>query len=152
MSNQMLSDSARLAQILGITPENIVPALYEVLPWSWLLDYFTNTGDIINAACISQKSVRYVVESVKLQTVLTITTAPDTGRTFARLGAFGFPLRNSMQGSPGSVTIQVTNITRSPISTLPIPTFSVRSPFEAPGKVANMVAVLWQRKSSLPSF
>jgi hypothetical protein len=34
-----------LTDVLGFTPENFIPALYQVAPWSWLLDYFTNVGD-----------------------------------------------------------------------------------------------------------
>jgi len=34
---------------LGLRAENIVPALYELMPYSWAVDYFTNIGDLIEA-------------------------------------------------------------------------------------------------------
>lgn len=149
-SSQMLSDSQRLVQILGVTPENIVPALYEVLPWSWLLDYFTNVGDLIDASCQSSKRVRYVVRTVKQQTILTVSNTPDTVATFARLEAFGYPVRRSMTGTTGTTVVETTTLSRNRVYTLPIPTFELKSPFGTPGKVANMISVLWQRKPSSP--
>jgi hypothetical protein len=34
---------------LGFTVEEFVPSLYNLVPYSWLLDYFVNAGDIIDA-------------------------------------------------------------------------------------------------------
>lgn len=38
-----------LAERLGLSPSNFLPTYYNLLPWSWLIDYFTNCGDIVSA-------------------------------------------------------------------------------------------------------
>lgn len=34
--------------VLGITHEELITALWELAPWSWLIDWFTNFGEIIS--------------------------------------------------------------------------------------------------------
>lgn len=41
-----------LAHTFGVDIEDVLPALWEVTPWSWLVDYFTNAGDFINLAAL----------------------------------------------------------------------------------------------------
>lgn len=45
--------TARSMENFGVMPERFVPTLYELLPYSWLADYFTNLGDIVSAACVN---------------------------------------------------------------------------------------------------
>lgn len=35
----------------GIMPSQFLPTVWELIPYSWLVDYFTNMGDIVAAAC-----------------------------------------------------------------------------------------------------
>lgn len=56
--------------------EDFIPTLYEIYPWSWALDYFTNVGSIISAlsyarsnirwACRSQVTIREITESTTI--------------------------------------------------------------------------------------
>jgi len=39
---------ATLQKTWGMTPWDILPGAWELIPYSWLVDYFTNVGDIIN--------------------------------------------------------------------------------------------------------
>lgn len=57
-----ISAEANLSRVtvqssLGLSPRHFVPTLWELMPWSFLIDYFTNIGDVISAA--SQGSVRF---------------------------------------------------------------------------------------------
>lgn len=43
----------RVKKDFGIMPEKFIPTVYELVPYSWLVDYFTNIGDIVNASCVN---------------------------------------------------------------------------------------------------
>jgi hypothetical protein len=53
----------RLAEVLGFTLENFVPSLYEIMPWSWLIDYFTNLGSIIEAGTFNEEGIKWISKS-----------------------------------------------------------------------------------------
>lgn len=44
---------------LGFHPRDWLPALWEVVPWSFLVDYFVNIDDIISASMYSQTGVKF---------------------------------------------------------------------------------------------
>lgn len=43
------SDIALRAYLNGMHPSHVLANAWEALPWSWLIDYFTNIGDVIAA-------------------------------------------------------------------------------------------------------
>lgn len=54
------------AERLGFHSGNFLPTLYNLLPWTWMFDYFTNLGSLVNA--LGNIGVRY---SYKSQTYVT---------------------------------------------------------------------------------
>jgi hypothetical protein len=48
-----------VARNFGVMPEDFIPTAWELLPWSWAIDYFTNVGDMINAASFPVCSLQY---------------------------------------------------------------------------------------------
>jgi hypothetical protein len=48
------------ATLFGFEPKEFIPAAWELLPWSFLVDYFTNIGDILDASVTSTRDVTYV--------------------------------------------------------------------------------------------
>lgn len=42
---------------LGLGARSVVPAIQELLPWSFFIEYFINVGDIISAGCMSTNNV-----------------------------------------------------------------------------------------------
>lgn len=43
------SDAEFARRALGLTPDAITLNVWESLPWSWLIDYFTNVGNVLGA-------------------------------------------------------------------------------------------------------
>jgi len=57
-------------EVFGLTFRNVVPSLYELMPYTWLLDYFTNVQDFVNLLAmhrgIAQNAYKVLVqESIK---------------------------------------------------------------------------------------
>jgi hypothetical protein len=88
--------------LFGFEPQNFIPAAWELLPWSFLADYFTNIGDILDSAVTVERDLAWVnrtqiVEVVKYGQFALVPKAPVTppgtwqlldygkGRNFHRL-------------------------------------------------------------------
>jgi len=50
-------------QSFGFTPEEFVPTAWELLPWSFLADYFANIGDILSAFVTDTSSIAWTSKS-----------------------------------------------------------------------------------------
>lgn len=50
--------------LFGFTPSEFIPTAWELLPWSFLVDYFTNVGDILTSAVTCTNDVAFVNKTV----------------------------------------------------------------------------------------
>lgn len=48
-----------LRQNLGLAPQDFIPTVYNLLPWTFLIDYFTDLGSCIEAFCFPQKDIAW---------------------------------------------------------------------------------------------
>ncbi len=55
--------------LFGFEPKEFIPAAWELLPWSFLVDYFTNIGDILDASVTSVRDVVYINKSTIKETL-----------------------------------------------------------------------------------
>jgi hypothetical protein len=131
------------ARVFGLTPSEFLPTVWELLPWSFLADYFTNIGDIIAAGATDTSSIAWL-ETCSIQSRFhEAIVAPDY-QTNKQLTPNAI-----VDGKPGYVKHQRRNVARSPLSSLSVP----RLEFELPGssiKQLNMLA-LWTQANSLSS-
>jgi len=65
------SELRRMSDILGFQIQNFIPTAYELIPYSFLIDYFSNLGDIISAVCTDTSDVAWVVRTVRQDTRVT---------------------------------------------------------------------------------
>jgi len=67
------ANSYSLPKSFGLTFGDIIPAAWELVPWSWVVDYFTTMGDYLDDTFVGSagdtvyctKSVKYIRESNK---------------------------------------------------------------------------------------
>ena len=49
---------------LGLHPADWIPTIWELVPYSFLIDYFANIGDLINAASFPKSSIRWMIRTI----------------------------------------------------------------------------------------
>jgi hypothetical protein len=57
-----------IRQLSGFKLQEFVPTLWELLPWSFLVDYFVNIGDVLAFACTDTSFVYRVSKTVVTET------------------------------------------------------------------------------------
>jgi len=67
----------RQYEIWGLTPWEVVPTIYELLPWSFLVDYFTNLGEIVTAASYCNAGINWTNRTVIREIETQITSRPN---------------------------------------------------------------------------
>lgn len=53
----------RLRSLAGFTPEEFVPTVWNLCPWSFLADYFFNIGQVLDATWTVTSDVRWAIKS-----------------------------------------------------------------------------------------
>lgn len=147
VSSPAFGTAARLQGLMGFKLEDFVPTVWNLLPYSFLLDYFVNVGDILNAITTDTSSVRWINESVVRQGTWEGTTRvrPDMGDGIMRSGDFGSAVLStrSVQRQAGALTI-------------PLPEFQIPGLLKADGSFnqqwVNMVALLSGGKGARRGF
>lgn len=134
----------RLRELSGLTVSQFVPTAWELLPWSFLVDYFTNIGETIENLSTDTSSIFFVTKTSKTQTVREKSSRLDlTILTPWEHPSGGFNL--------GTATVVSTAMSRQPLTAaqLGVPPLRFKNPFGKPVKVANMIALLEQQTSFL---
>lgn len=119
----------------GFDVRGAAEAAWELTPWSFLVDYFTNVGDVIQANLTSLEGVKWVNKTVRRESVQTYyVDSLSENQTVKIL---------DQQGVLGSFVIKSSRVNRSAAS---IPLGNVA--FELPGhrnQFLNMVALAKSR-------
>lgn len=133
----------RLIQLLGFQPSKWAPALWEAVPWSWLLDYFTNVGQILAAGATCTSGVKWIAKTVSQRSTLEYRTRWNYGHLPTAILNSRYSRSGTHAGSYGS---ERTTVTRTIPQSLGVPSLYVEHPFNDVKKIANMTAVLFARK------
>lgn len=81
----------RLARY-GFSVAQFIPTAWELLPWSFLIDYFANVGDLIQSSCVDRSSIMWTNRSRIRQTTLVTTVSPNKERCKSLLEGTGWVL------------------------------------------------------------
>lgn len=130
---------------------------WELLPYSWLVDYFSNIGDILESWAFQRSSLRWVAYATRKEmetTGVNLRWYLDPSFYSSGWRQYGTPTK-----WPGQVSHNVINVNRVPLDPLDLPVPDLN--FEIPGfstKWINLGALLasrnadrmWAEKARLP--
>lgn len=126
--------SGNFQRRFGFGFEDFVPTLWELIPWSFFIDYFANVGDILNAFCTDQSGIRWVnkTERTRIEAVFDGRLDLAAAKTF---GTF-----NNYIGGISRAVLSETRITRSNDVSLGVPDLILRFP-GSPTKLTNTLSL-----------
>lgn len=76
----------------GLTLSDVVPTVWELIPYSFLVDYFTNVGDVLSAMSSSTAGLRWVNRTMRSTSTVTIYRKPTIGSNLSWAKVSGFVL------------------------------------------------------------
>jgi len=131
--------------LFGFTPSEFIPTAWELLPWSFLVDYFTNIGDILSAAVTDTSRVKFVNKTVRATTDYQATYEMDLKAMIALIGG------GTGQGGSNPVLVRTRRktVTRSAGVGISLPTFQVDLDLRS-GQLGNIAALLGQSQALHP--
>lgn len=113
-------DGASYPEALGLRIRDFIPTIYQLIPYSFLVDYFTNIGDVIEAASFNQAELAwYCVTSISRDTCVWA-IQPRRIATYAGNPVTGYSV------TPSEYTYQSKVYTRSVPITLGLPSIGFR--------------------------
>jgi hypothetical protein len=140
-----LGSLSSLQDSLGFNLESFVPSAYNLIPWSFLVDYMSNLGDVIEAGATSQSEVKFVVRTDRLETVAVSYYQPILDPTADSLLQLVLD-----EATPGSSTVLSRNVSRSTSDKLGMPVLVANLPGSL-NKYGNILALLKANESSILS-
>lgn len=133
--------------LFGFTPAEFIPTAWELLPWSFLADYFTNIGDILSSTTTSTADVQFVNKTLITKTTYFGTLSLNASATNALRG--GNYVLASSSGSGGSFKSTRRDVTRIPNSGISLPRFQFSLGL-SDGQLGNIAALLTQARALHP--
>jgi len=118
--------ASRTRKLFGVSWSQVLPTVWELIPYSFLVDYFSNVGAVLDANSFNQAYLMWyqmtVIRSNEVTNVLnacvpTLSEAPGVGYYTSRLS------------SGGSATAIQKLVDRSPGQNAIVPTLALRVPF-----------------------
>jgi hypothetical protein len=136
---QAATTAADMRARWGFIPSEFVPTAWEILPWSFLADYFANIGDILSAAVTDTSKVRWLNRTEITASESSQTIGPDFKTMVANVG--GSSRVDLLHASSGWSKITVKNVQRSPTAALTWPQLRFTYP-QSPWRKANIAALI----------
>lgn len=132
----MTTGTGRRRQSLGLLPQDFVPTVYELVPWSFLVDYFTDLGNVLAALTFPREDIAWA----------STTTVREYIGTYLTAGFEPVPAAYEEKNAtfiPQVVRWRKKAVTRS-VGVPTLPTVTIRLP-DSGWRWANMLALAVSR-------
>lgn len=127
----------------GLQTREFVPTLWELLPWSFLVDYFTNVGKIITAASYYGASGSVATKTVRQ-------SRKRVYRAHSAAVSSSAKTEISVICIPSSLVVNATSVSRRTQTEVPIPSLTFKVPGLKQG--LNMAALAISKRLRLTTF
>ncbi len=117
----------RIREQMGLTLDNFIPTVYNLIPYSFIVDYFSNLGEIVNALSFSNTRVNWAIRTER--TVCKQSATSTEMRVIKPADTMDWRSVIVEQSlSPSTWSITRTNFVRLANIAVPIPTLSLKWP------------------------
>lgn len=133
-------DSNLLIQQFGVGVFDVIPAVWEAIPWSFLIDYFVNVQEVLDGMRMVDADLAWLFQS-RRNVLTTETSGPYGNQTYGST-------RWSCVGGGGQTYCRMHQ--RVPMSTMPYISWQFRIPGLTSLKWLNIAALSQQIRESKP--
>jgi len=132
----------------GLSLRDVVPTIWELIPYSFLIDYFVNVGQVLDASMASTAGLFYLSKSVKTTSdkeVFMLRKEDGLGN----IGSIGSTSRVATGGSLGSCKLTYLSYQRYAVQPGSLsPSLRFKLPIDKPLKLLNMAALVGAGRSA----
>lgn len=132
-----------IAESFGVDPYDVIPAIWEAIPWSFFVDYFLNVQEVLDSMRYANSGLAWLMKGVR-NTVTVKATTPWISS--------GMVAGTSYSPGISAEELKAVYVNRQPINDLPYP----RVHFKVPGlgslKWLNTAALISQIQRSKPKY
>lgn len=137
VQNHVDATGARaIPAIVGVSWSDVVPAIWELIPYSFLVDYFTNIGDVLSALSLNTTDIAWTARTERLE---------STAEAFGFTCAVPPPKLITQRLDPGSMSTSNKSVLRDTYTGSLIPSFRWQLPGFSSLKWLNIAALAHAR-------
>jgi len=105
-------------KLFGLQPAEFLPTAWELIPWSFLVDYFLNIQNIVQGVVFDTTSLAWSCKTIRRERLYATSFVPSRELTVSKFGSL-YKLRD-WNASPSSFSALTSNVVRStPASFVP---------------------------------
>jgi hypothetical protein len=120
---------------LGFDPSNWAPTIWELVPYSFLIDYFVNVDDIVSAATLSRSGLRWTSKTVVKEITEFLRPTAVVANTSSSVDYRAY------HGCQPGVTYRLKTVDRNPYVGSLVPSLQLSLP-TLPKQLMNITALL----------